>query len=568
MKNRTWLTKIFVSVLVVILLLTTACTKSNDSGKENTNGENSANATPEATPVVTSEPKPQDGPLLKYAEPLKITIGLSSSAANQYVEGESIENNFHTRLNSEQLNIVYEAKFAVEDTKYAEKVNLSISSDDLPDVLRVDIDQLNRMIKNDQIADLTEVYEAYATDTVKESLGAKNNVAFAPATRDGKIYGIPRTRDFGDSIPILWLRADWLEKVGKQVPRTMDELLDVAKAFVEQDPDGNGIKDTYGLAMHALPLEGSITQTMSGVAAAFNAYPRLWVKDESGSLVYGSIKPAMKEALAALQKLFALKAIDAEFALKDYAKMSESLVAGKTGMLYGLFWNPIYPLQQNIAADPKARWVSTIIPGASGSEVIPPANLFAGDWVVVRKGFEHPEAVMKSINLWFDMNAGDGTSEAGKAWVDAVNGSYKGLNAHNYALPYFFDPPFRNLETSKSLIEYKSTKDASKLTESAKGIWETQIEPGGTNGWAFDNMYTEGIKTLASYKDYRYSDYNGAPTVTMASKGANLLKIENETFIKIIMGAAPLDEFDKFVQEYKSLGGDDITREVNEAARN
>jgi putative aldouronate transport system substrate-binding protein len=50
----------------------------------------------------------------------------------------------------------------------------------------------------------------------------------------------------------------------------------------------------------------------------------------------------------------------------------------------------------------------------------------------------------------------------------------------------------------------------------------------------------------------------------MADKGANLDKIKSETFMKIITGNAPISEFDKFVDDWKKLGGDQITKEVND----
>jgi putative aldouronate transport system substrate-binding protein len=54
-------------------------------------------------------------------------------------------------------------------------------------------------------------------------------------------------------------------------------------------------------------------------------------------------------------------------------------------------------------------------------------------------------------------------------------------------------------------------------------------------------------------------------TEAMLKKGANLEKLENETFLKIITGTSPLEEFDKFVKTWKSIGGDEITKEVAEA---
>lgn len=62
-------------------------------------------------------------------------------------------------------------------------------------------------------------------------------------TRDGKIIALWTQAD-----PPTWslkVRADWLENLGLKAPRTPEELLNVARAFRNNDPDGNGIKDTY-----------------------------------------------------------------------------------------------------------------------------------------------------------------------------------------------------------------------------------------------------------------------------------------------------------------------------------
>jgi putative aldouronate transport system substrate-binding protein len=61
-----------------------------------------------------------------------------------------------------------------------------------------------------------------------------------------------------------------------------------------------------------------------------------------------------------------------------------------------------------------------------------------------------------------------------------------------------------------------------------------------------------------------YNEYYGAATETMKEKNSTLDKLTNETFFKIVMGESPLDEFDKYVSKWKTLGGDDITKEVNE----
>lgn len=55
----------------------------------------------------------------------------------------------------------------------------------------------------------------------------------------------------------------------------------------------------------------------------------------------------------------------------------------------------------------------------------------------------------------------------------------------------------------------------------------------------------------------------GAPTPTMVERKTTLEKQQNEMFVKIILGD-PIDKFDQFVKDWKKLGGDQITQEVNE----
>ena len=56
----------------------------------------------------------------------------------------------------------------------------------------------------------------------------------------------------------------------------------------------------------------------------------------------------------------------------------------------------------------------------------------------------------------------------------------------------------------------------------------------------------------------------GVPSETMTSKWPTLTSLQEETFIKIIIGDLELDAFDEFVQQWHDLGGAEITDDVNE----
>ncbi len=78
--------------------------------------------------------------------------------------------------------------------------------------------------------------------------------------------------------------------------------------------------------------------------------------------------------------------------------------------------------------------------------------------------------------------------------------------------------------------------------------------------------YEFGASVLANEPiDKVFSVFYGV-TRTMEMKWATLEKLENETFLKIIVGDLPVSAFDDFVAQWKKLGGDQITKEVTEIA--
>lgn len=556
--------KLLLTVLASMTLLA-GCAGNNKANNTATPSQSASQPAPSESASAPAETPsvPEDGPMTKYEQPVEVTIGQSSYEAASFIDGESIDNNIHHKFNEEYLNIRYKNKWTVDAAKAGEKVNLAIASDDLPDVMKVGLNQLQMLIKNGQVEDLTEAWAQYPTDKVREMAEYQDKIAFLPATKEGKIYGIPLARDFGESIGIMYVRQDWLDKLKLQPPTTLEELEAVAKAFVNDDPDGNGEKDTYGIGFDKEMGFASGQPMLTSIAAGFKAYPKLWMKDDSGNLTYGSIQPQMKETLAYLQNLYKLGALDPEFAVKDFAKVTEMYTNGKIGILFGVFSAPIYPLMTNKEKEPNAEWAVLPIPAGADGIAAPAARSFVNEWIVVRKGFAHPEAAIKSMNLWAEMFVGPNTYN--DKWAEANSGAYSGKNINLYALPYNFDSPYQNLKNGENLRAAKASGDESKLDVREQWILGEKNK-GGAYGWAIEKTFYEAEKVLLEYKKIQYSDYQGAPTPSMISKSPTLDKLELETFIKIIMGA-PLDEFDKFVEKWRALGGDQITKEVNEEAK-
>lgn len=63
---------------------------------------------------------------------------------------------------------------------------------------------------------------------------------------DGKIMGLPMT-NIGNQHQPLWVRKDWVDKVGAQMPESVEDVWNLARTFVEKDASGTG--KTVGMVM-------------------------------------------------------------------------------------------------------------------------------------------------------------------------------------------------------------------------------------------------------------------------------------------------------------------------------
>jgi len=144
---------------------------------------------------------------------------------------------------------------------------------------------------------------------------------------DGKVFAIPMPIQPGD-----WnnyIRTDWLENVGLDIPTTPEEMYEVLKAFREMDPDGNGEDDTLGLYValtnqHLDPL----LQMFANVRS--NQYDAL----EDGTIQYNWTCDAYKEALIYINKLYQEGLINGDlFTLNDKNYMRAKFSAGECGIV-------------------------------------------------------------------------------------------------------------------------------------------------------------------------------------------------------------------------------------------
>ncbi len=202
--------------------------------------------------------------------------------------------------------------------------------------MKVNVQQLRELTNAGLIQDLTEAYETYMTPLTKEVVYQEGVDPFEVVKIDQKVMGIPVLESSVEAVQYIWIRTDWLENLQLSPPKTMDDLLKISKAFTYDDPDQNGLHDTYGLALTQYIWDPAMG--ISGFMAGFGAYPEIWFENEGGEIEFGGIQPEVKDALLALQEMYKSGQIDEEFMFMDGNQVRGKITNGRIGMLYGEQW--------------------------------------------------------------------------------------------------------------------------------------------------------------------------------------------------------------------------------------
>jgi putative aldouronate transport system substrate-binding protein len=511
------------------------------------------------TKTESNLPK-DDGPLKPYDNLVTIKVPIVESPSLQYIDGENSEDNLVTRFYTEKLNIKFKASWTVDTSQQIEKINAAVAANRLPDAFVAGPELISRLVKADQIEPLDKYFEKYASDKLKTMCNYQDGKAFVLSKINGVTYGIPRPGDFSDATSLLYIRKDWLDKIGKKTPKTMHELLEIAKLFRDKDPDGNGINDTIPIGW-----DKNFSPSGSGFVSLvnpFNAFYSIWIKDGNGGLKYSSIQPEMKTALGFMQNLYKEKLVDPEFAVKDEGKVAADVAAGKIGIVSGFYWAALYPLLNTIDNNKKADWVPLLLPVNKDNKHVVQSKLFSTSCFVVRKGFSNPEALIKTLNLWVEIFEGQYREQFSQL-IQSEKYNMIIDSWHKYALPDAFGTPEGNYNISANLIKAFETKDSSKLDKGKELVTWNAMNKDNPTGWAYRKVFLETEPLLKKYDSVVLDEFIGAPTKTMILRNASLQKLEGEMVTNIIVGG-DLKLFDTFVADWKAQGGDTITQEVNQ----
>lgn len=568
----------------------TACGSSGTGGEstqasassEGTSAESAASeGTTEGTQQASGEVN-----LYGFDEPVTIKVGISYAAASDFtfLGGETVEDNAWMDLYNEN-NIFLDILYNVDPSQEATKLSTAIMSGDYPDIIRTDAAEYKNYVESGVIADVTDVYEQYASEELKEYMNFDGGMSMEALQVDGRIYGLPQISDPYSGCNLMFIRQDWLDNLGLEVPETMDELKEVAHAFTYDDPDGNGQNDTYGLALDGVNILGNSVGDTDPIFNAFGCYlgddGMTYVEGENGEVTWGGANTeGMKAALSFLQELYADGAIAKDFITMDYQSVFEEVGSGRCGFWFGPNWAGMDPILNAAQNDENAHIVAAAIPdglnqgGTKAYAASSPDTIYC-----VSSQCENPEVLIKLWNLSVKYQSPEYTTpeEYNMYFGDSAN--YTGWKTSLVDA----QPPSQGEQIYKNLTEALETGDSSSLnTKELENYTSLKTYIDAVEGGTFDpldtaqqrghSLYTvygdpqcawATITEMMAQDQYVLAAYNGIPSETVTNAIPTLQKLLVENIVKIITGSETVDSYDSFLDTWYAMGGQDALDEAN-----
>ncbi|MBN2980040.1 MULTISPECIES: extracellular solute-binding protein [Cohnella] len=355
---------------------------------------------------------------------------------------------------------------------------------------------------------------------------------------EGKLYSLYIGRPLARQGIIY--RKDWADKLGIQPPANVDELFEMAKAFTEKDPDGNGQADTIGIVDRNELVYGAF-KTVS----AWFGTPNYW-GEQDGKLLPEFMFPQYVETMDFFKKLRDGGYMNQDFAATSKTDAVKMFTSGKAGIYIGGSMQDIDSLNKDLIKNvPEAVLdVHSMVAGPDGELrqwMIPGYN----NVILFPKTAVKDEAELKKILAFFDK----------MMTPEVANLMYWGIEGVHYTV---VDGKAK-VSDDKELVEreVKGYKDSVIGEAATNGMYESLNElPGRIHA---EQLIVEnekiGVKDPTAALD----------SATYAEKGVELQQIMTDATYQYIYGQIDKAGFDKAIERWKKDGGDNIIEEFNAA---
>lgn len=278
----------------------------------------------------------------------------------------------------------------VPDGIYSDKMNTALTTNSLKKVTFVkntDYLLMKNTIRSGAFWEIGSYLDQYP------NLKYLNKDILMQASVDDHIYGLYTERPSSRQGVII--RQDWLDNLGLAVPRSLNELYEVLRAFTYSDPDRNGKSDTIGLADRNDLIYGAFKTVSS-----YFGTPNNW-SIEDGVLTPEFETQAYMDTMNFFKKLYNEELINRDFAVTSKEVQRDMIISGKAGVYIGSMTDVQRLYEEARVRNPDASFTLTNrIQGPEGYRVWSIPN-FNGLYLFSKKAIKTEEE-LKHILAFFD----------------------------------------------------------------------------------------------------------------------------------------------------------------------
>lgn len=297
-------------------------------------------------------------------------------------------------LIEEKSGVKFDVIVVPHDT-WNEKVNALIASAEPMDLINItqDSGDWSKYLEKNAIQPYGDLLETYAPNMLA---AARENAWRCCTAADGAVYALPRQESFTRGFtPVI--RTDWLEMMGFEAPKTMEDLEAIFAKTIETDLNGNGIHDEIAY----LPGYDSFITTFRPFFLGFSGERYL---DENGVVLPWYMHPNCWKMLEKAQEWFEKGYIYPEYLTTTWEQITDIAAAGRILMFSGWYNDTVRPSKTIRDADPESKvaWAAVENLTDAPENSAWPTNPANQAELILSSTAREPEAALKLINWILD----------------------------------------------------------------------------------------------------------------------------------------------------------------------
>lgn len=436
------------------------------------------------------------------------------------------------KLVEEAANVELEIEW-VPDNNYSDKLNTAFATGTFPQAVTMGADQVDQFkgaIRDDQFWEIGPYLDEY------ENLSKLKEEVVANTMVDGKVYSLYQGRPLSRQGMIY--RKDWADNLGLEAPKTLEEFREMARAFSEDDPDGNGKDDTIGLTDRSDLIYG-VYKTI----ASWHGTPNDW-GEKDGELLPEFMFQEYMDSMNFMKDLRDNNYMNQDFPVTSKEDQQAMFKNGTAGIYVGAMVDVLGLYNDAIDLNPDLEYdVHNYVAGPSGEFTVW-ANPGYNNEVLFPKTAIKTEEELKDILAFYDLMM---TPELSNLVQWGVEGEH-----------YTVEDGYAVIDSSK---QDQIEKEVFSYNMLAIGEPET-------NG-RYESLHDYGPRQKTEELVLENDNHLiHDPTLRLESEtyiqdGDRLQEIINDATYNYILGEIDEAGFEKEIEKWKSEGGSKIIEEFN-----